>query len=83
LILTHDLCRVCAVPSGDVEEALGRLGCRAEAMSFDPHSLDWVMIDIQNVGRPRASMPEPTWSSTAFGAGCQPSRRAAELAPFR
>jgi Stress responsive A/B Barrel Domain len=25
LILTQDLCRVCAVPSGDVDEALGRL----------------------------------------------------------
>ena len=51
LILTQDLCRVCAVPSGDVDEALGRLGCRAEVVSLDPHSLDDVMIDIQNVGR--------------------------------
>lgn len=51
LILTQDLCRVCAVPSGDVEEALGRLGCRAEVVSLDPHSLDDVMVDIQNVGR--------------------------------
>jgi iron complex transport system substrate-binding protein len=51
LILTQDLCRVCAVPSGDVDEALGRLGCRAEVVSLDPHSLDDVMIDIHNVGR--------------------------------
>ncbi len=51
LILTQDLCRVCAVPSGDVDEALGRLGCWAEVVSLDPHSLDEVMIDIQNVGR--------------------------------
>jgi iron complex transport system substrate-binding protein len=40
LILTQDLCRVCAVPSGDVKEALGRLGCQAEVVSLDPHSLD-------------------------------------------
>jgi iron complex transport system substrate-binding protein len=51
LILTQDLCRVCAVPSGDVDEALGRLGCRAEVVSLDPYSLDEVMIDIENVGR--------------------------------
>jgi iron complex transport system substrate-binding protein len=51
LILTQDLCRVCAVPSGDVDEALDRLGCHAEVVSLDPHSLDDVMIDIQNVGR--------------------------------
>jgi iron complex transport system substrate-binding protein len=36
LILTQDLCRVCAVPSGDVGEALGRLGCRAEVVTLDP-----------------------------------------------
>ncbi|HZD67225.1 MAG TPA: hypothetical protein VE152_14100, partial [Acidimicrobiales bacterium] len=28
LILAQDLCRVCAVPSGMVEEALDRIGCR-------------------------------------------------------
>jgi iron complex transport system substrate-binding protein len=39
------------VPSGDVDEALGRLGCRAEVVSLDPHSLNEVMIDIENVGR--------------------------------
>jgi iron complex transport system substrate-binding protein len=51
LILTQDLCRVCAVPSRDVDEALRRLGCRAEVVSLDPYSLDDVMIDIQNVGQ--------------------------------
>jgi iron complex transport system substrate-binding protein len=50
LILTQDLCRVCAVPSGDVDEALDRLGCHAEVVSLDPHSLDDVMVDIQRVG---------------------------------
>ena len=28
LILAQDLCRVCAVPSGDFEEALDVIGCR-------------------------------------------------------
>jgi iron complex transport system substrate-binding protein len=51
LILTQDLCRVCAVPSGDVDDALDRLGCRAEVVSLDPHSLDDVLIDIERVGR--------------------------------
>ncbi len=72
LILTQDLCRVCAVPSGDVDEALGRLGCRAAVVSLDPHSLDEVMIDIQNVGRAGVD----TRSSTACGPGWPPSRRA-------
>ena len=40
LILTQDLCRVCALPSGHVEDALGYLGCRADVLSLDPHTLD-------------------------------------------
>jgi iron complex transport system substrate-binding protein len=50
LILTQDLCRVCALPSGHVEDALGYLGCRAEVLSLDPHSLDEVLGTILEVG---------------------------------
>jgi iron complex transport system substrate-binding protein len=51
LILAQDLCRVCAVPSGEVQEALAELGCRAEVLSLDPHSLDEVLDGIVAVGR--------------------------------
>jgi iron complex transport system substrate-binding protein len=51
LILTQDLCRVCALPSGQVEDALGYLGCQADVLSLDPHSLDDVMQSILEVGR--------------------------------
>ena len=50
LILTQDLCRVCALPSGHVEEALDYLGCTAEVVSLDPHSLDDVLATILTVG---------------------------------
>jgi iron complex transport system substrate-binding protein len=43
LILAQDLCRVCAVPSGDVTAALDRLGCRATVLSLDPPTLDDVL----------------------------------------
>jgi iron complex transport system substrate-binding protein len=43
LILAQDLCRVCAVPSGDVTAALDRLGCRSEVLSIDPSTLDDVI----------------------------------------
>jgi iron complex transport system substrate-binding protein len=42
VILTQDLCRVCALPSGHVEEALDHLGCRADVVSLDPYTLDEV-----------------------------------------
>ena len=50
LILTQDLCRVCALPSGQVQDALAYLGCRSEVLSLDPHSLDDVLADIALVG---------------------------------
>ncbi|MCU1450346.1 MAG: periplasmic binding protein [Acidimicrobiales bacterium] len=51
LILTQDLCRVCAVPAGQVEDALDVLGCRSEVVSLDPHTLSDVLDDIAVVGR--------------------------------
>jgi iron complex transport system substrate-binding protein len=50
LILAQDLCEVCAVPSGHVEEALDTLGCRAEVLSLDPCSLDEVIDCVALVG---------------------------------
>ncbi|WP_229073195.1 ABC transporter substrate-binding protein [Actinoplanes sp. DH11] len=43
LILTQDLCRVCALPSGHVDDALTHLGCRADVLSLDPHTLREVL----------------------------------------
>jgi len=57
LILTQDLCRVCALPSGHVDEALGYLGCQADVLSLDPHSLGEVLGSILEVGR-RAGVPD-------------------------
>jgi iron complex transport system substrate-binding protein len=50
LILAQDLCRVCAVPSGAVQDALDVLGCTAEVLSLDPHRLDDVIACIGLVG---------------------------------
>ncbi len=50
LILAQDLCRVCAVPSGAVEEALGIIGCHAQVVSLDPGRLDDVIACIGSVG---------------------------------
>ncbi len=41
VILTQDLCRVCAVPSGQVQRALDELGLPdAKVVSLDPHTLE-------------------------------------------
>jgi iron complex transport system substrate-binding protein len=56
LILTQDLCRVCALPSGHVSDALNYLGCHAEVLTLDPHSLAEVLDSIVAVGQ-RAGAP--------------------------
>lgn len=50
LILAQDLCQVCAVPSGAVEEALDSIGCHAQVVSLDPGRLDEVIDCIGVVG---------------------------------
>ena len=55
VILTQDLCRVCAVPSGQVEEALDELGCRSQVVSMDPQGLDDVLDSFLDVGRATAA----------------------------
>ncbi|MBV8462105.1 MAG: hypothetical protein JO368_02340, partial [Acidimicrobiales bacterium] len=43
LILAQDLCRVCAVPSGAVQDALDVIGCKAAVVALDPARLDDVI----------------------------------------
>jgi iron complex transport system substrate-binding protein len=51
LILTQDLCAVCALPSGQVEAALDYLDCQAEVLTLDPRTLDEVLDSIRTVGQ--------------------------------
>jgi iron complex transport system substrate-binding protein len=52
VILTQDLCRVCAVPSGQVKRALDQLGLPdANVVSLDPHTLEEVIDEIGVVGK--------------------------------
>ena len=57
LILSQDLCRVCAVASGNVDEAVARLNCRADVLQIDPQSLDEVIESVQTVAD-AAGVPE-------------------------
>lgn len=51
LIVSQDLCRVCALPSGDVTEAVASLGCEADVFSYDPMTLDGVIDEMEALGR--------------------------------
>jgi iron complex transport system substrate-binding protein len=51
LILTQDLCRVCALPASTVAEALDAIGCRADVLTLDPHSVEDVLAAITAIGK--------------------------------
>ena len=50
LVVTQDLCAVCAVDVSVVDDALDYLGCRAEVLTLDPQTLDEVLGSVATVG---------------------------------
>src|SRR5215470_10471843 len=56
LILTQDVCHVCAVPFAEIREATCRLlGAEVEILSLSPRTLQDVFDDIRRVGRATAA----------------------------
>ncbi len=51
LVVTQDLCAVCAVDVSTVDDALAHLGCSAEVLTVDPHTLDEVFDSVLLLGR--------------------------------
>ncbi|MDE0774945.1 MAG: cobalamin-binding protein [Nocardioides sp.] len=50
LVVTQDLCAVCAIDVSLVDDALTHLGCRAEVLTFDPHTLEQVLASVTTIG---------------------------------
>ena len=68
LVVTQDLCAVCAVDVSVVDDALAHLGCTAEVLTIDPHTLDEVLASIVTLGRATGHEDEASgWSPTSGG----------------
>ncbi|QSB12765.1 ABC transporter substrate-binding protein [Natronosporangium hydrolyticum] len=50
LVVTQDLCAVCAVDVTEVADALAYLACRAEVLTIDPHRLAEVIDSVRVLG---------------------------------
>lgn len=50
LVVTQDLCAVCAVDVSTVDDALTHLGCTADVLTVDPHTLDEVIASVTTIG---------------------------------
>jgi iron complex transport system substrate-binding protein len=67
LVVTQDLCAVCAVDVSVVDDALAHLGCRADVLTVDPHTLDEVLDSVETLGRSSGRTP----AAQALVAGLQ------------
>ena len=54
LVVTQDLCAVCAVDVSVVDDALAHLGCTAEVLTIDPHTLAEVLESVVALGKATA-----------------------------
>ncbi|CAA9377603.1 ABC transporter substrate-binding protein [uncultured Nocardioides sp.] len=50
LVVTQDLCAVCAVDVSVVDDALAHLGCTAAVLTIDPHTFADVLASIRTLG---------------------------------
>jgi iron complex transport system substrate-binding protein len=51
LVVTQDLCAVCAVDVTVVDDALAHLGCSAEVLTIDPHTIEEVLSSVGTLGK--------------------------------
>ena len=72
LVVTQDLCAVCAVDVSQVDDAIAYLGCSAQILTLDPMTLDQVIESILAVGQ----VTSTTAQAQAIVADCR-SRLAA------
>jgi iron complex transport system substrate-binding protein len=88
LVVTQDLCAVCAVDVSVVDDALAHLGCTAEVLTIDPHTLDEVFASIETLGKATGHEEEAAdlvryqrrtlaaiWARSAFLTGNAPGPR--------
>jgi iron complex transport system substrate-binding protein len=50
LVVTQDLCAVCAVDVSSVDAAMAHLGCDGKVLTVDPQTLDEVIASIVTIG---------------------------------
>ncbi len=55
LVVTQDLCAVCAVDVTVVEDAMAHLGCTAQVLTIDPHTVAEVFASVETLGRATGS----------------------------
>ncbi len=74
LIVTQDLCHVCAASPDDLATALSRFARPPRVLTLTPHSLDDVWQDILRVGDATNTSPRAEALAAELKRKCKPSR---------
>lgn len=83
LVVTQDLCAVCAVDVSEVDDALAHLGCSAEVLTLDPMSLDAVIDSVRLAGEATGTSPRASEIVDGLRSRLTALRSAVEGAPRR
>jgi iron complex transport system substrate-binding protein len=81
LVVTQDLCAVCAVDVAVVDDALAHLGCTAEVLTIDPHDLDEVLASIALLGAATGHQAEAEELLSSLGARLEALREQVAARP--
>ncbi len=81
LVVTQDLCAVCAVDVSVVDDALAHLGCTAEVLTTDPHTLAEVLASITTLGAATGHGPAAERLVAALSARLEAVRSAVAARP--
>jgi len=81
LVVTQDLCAVCAIDVSLVDDALAHLGCSADVLTFDPHTLDEVLASVITIGAAVDRVPEATTLVASLRARLDDVRRQVAARP--
>ena len=66
LIITQELCEVCATPLREVAKTIGSLDPKPEILSLTPHNLEEVIEDVVRVGRATGTLERAKQISAAL-----------------
>jgi iron complex transport system substrate-binding protein len=84
LILTQEICEVCAVSRRDVEVATNTLGYRPAVLSLSPSTLEQVVSDVASIGEETGAVESAREVVRGLNARLEAARqRAAEVSPHR
>jgi iron complex transport system substrate-binding protein len=81
LVITQDVCKVCAVPTPQVKQVLKELGLKPKVLSLDPHTLDEVVESIDAVGKATGTADRAAELTTRLRARIEAVKRRAMPLP--